>query len=94
MTDPEQDAGLRPGGPEYTADDMRDAGKEIKTLDLRETTTSSPSPNPTEYRFYVAGKEIGRLWWDDGELHFEGKADKSARLFLESLSRLTRPSWQ
>ena len=31
------------------------------------------------------GKEVGQLYWTDGELKFEGNMDESAKLFFEFL---------
>src|SRR3990167_697276 len=32
-------------------------------------------------------EEIGRIYWKDGVMHFDGKADKSARLLLEEFGQ-------
>lgn len=40
------------------------------------------SPDPCLIQFVDRG-EIARLWWSDGELRFEGNADRAAKIFFE-----------
>ena len=40
---------------------------------------------PSELRLGDQGCETGVLSWKDGVLHFEGNADESAKIFIETL---------
>ena len=39
--------------------------------------------NETDISFYGEDGELGRLTFDDNQIHFEGKADESAKQFFE-----------
>lgn len=34
------------------------------------------------------GKEVGRFYVEDGELHFKGKAHKSAEIFIREIKHI------
>jgi hypothetical protein len=49
------------------------------------TITSAPSTQFIQF-FGPGNTDIGKLTWDNGVLHFEGDADASAKIFLQSIA--------
>jgi hypothetical protein len=41
-------------------------------------------PPPMNIAFFDGSDTVGVLSWEKGELHFEGEADQSAKMFFES----------
>jgi len=49
------------------------------------TLTSAPSTQFIQF-FGPGNTPIGKLTWDNGVLQFDGDADESARIFLQSIA--------
>jgi hypothetical protein len=43
---------------------------------------------PLAFEFTKYGEQLGKLWFKDGVLHFEGNADESAEKFFETFQNL------
>ncbi len=54
-------------------------------------TAADPSPDAVSFTS-PDGENIGRLWWEDGKLRFEGDFHESAKLLFELIVKLAPPT--